>query len=520
MKKPALILVFFGILFTISCTNKSQSPPNILFIAIDDLKPTLGCYGDETTISPNIDELASRGVVFLNNHCQQAICGPSRASLLTGMYPDENQVWEFCSIRERNQDVVMLPQHFKNNGYTTVNISKIFDYRTVDKGMDTISWSWPYFPNGGKENAYLPKGIGPVAGYFYQSEKVKKVFNEKIAYTQEHGGDPNQLTHQIIKPATECLDLPDNAYKDGIFALKAMEDLETLSGEENPFFLAVGFERPHLPFTAPKKYWDMYDREAIELEEYQEIASNDKEYFYSKSNELQSYTAEDGEDIYGKLDDGIPLTDDEQRQLIHGYKAAVTYIDVQVGMILSKLDELGLRENTIVVIWGDHGWHLGDHGLWCKQTNFEQATRSPLIISVPGNEHRETKQATEFVDLFPTLCELAGIPQREDLSGTSLLKVMDGKEDPLNAYAFSQYPRGNKMGYTIRDGRYRYVKWMEEGRHVNLDADYSVVADTQLFDYEKDPLETINVSGMDDYKDIEVSLEKALDEWLATFTSE
>jgi len=520
MKGSALLLSLVAAIFIVSCTNEPASPPNILFIAIDDLKPSLGCYGDETTHSPNIDDLASRGVVFLNNHCQQAVCGASRASLLTGMYPDKNHVWGFYNIRDRNPDVVMLPQHFRNNGYTTVNISKIFDFRTVDKGMDTISWSWPYFPRGGNENEYLPEGISPRVAYFYQSEKVKAVYNEKLAYTEEHGGNPIQLTHKIIKPATESLDLPDNAYKDGICALKAMDDLETLASEGNPFFLAVGFERPHLPFTAPKKYWDMYDRNAIELEKYQEIAANDQEYFYTKSGELQTYTSEDGEDIYGKLNDNILLTDAEQRHLIHGYKAAVTYIDAQVGLILNRLDELGLRENTIVVIWGDHGWHLGDHGLWNKHTNFEQATRSPLIISVPGLEHSKTTVATEFVDLYPTLCELAGIPQCEDLCGVSLTKLLKGEEDPLNKYAFSQFHRGRKMGYAIRDVRYRYVKWFEEGRHVNQDADYSMYVDTQLFDYEKDPLETVNVSGMDEYKDVEAMLEEVMDEWLVSFTSE
>ncbi|MDX2431876.1 MAG: sulfatase-like hydrolase/transferase, partial [Bacteroides sp.] len=314
MRTLLLPLIFVSILLASCPSEPDAAPPNILFIAIDDLKPTLGSYGDDRIHSPFIDELAARGMVFLNNHCQQAVCGPSRASLLTGRYPDEISVWGFYSIRERNPDIVTLPQHFRNNGYTTVNISKIFDYRTVDRGMDTISWSWPSFPAGDKEMLpFYPPETGPVAGYFYQSEKVKEVFNEKQALTKENGGNPNQLTQEIIKPATECLDVADNAYKDGIFAEKAILDLERLAEEGKPFFLAVGFERPHLPWTAPKPYWDMYDRKEIELEPFREFAENDKAYYYSLSNELRSYTDEEGNDAWGKLKDGIPLSEEEQK---------------------------------------------------------------------------------------------------------------------------------------------------------------------------------------------------------------
>ncbi len=261
----AVVIMFAATaLLLTSCSKVGPAPPNILFIAIDDLKPVLGCYGDLEIISPSIDALAARGTVFLNNHCQQAVCGPSRASLLTGRYPDEIRVWGFYSFRERNPGIVTLPQYFKNNGYTTVNISKIFDYRTVDRGMDSVSWSWPYFPANDKEMLpFYSRESGPVAAYFYQSERVQEVFAEKKLLASAEGGNPNQLTHQVIKPATECLDLEDDAYKDGVFAEKAIQDMKTLAGEGKPFFLAVGFERPHLPWTAPKRYWDMYDRERI-----------------------------------------------------------------------------------------------------------------------------------------------------------------------------------------------------------------------------------------------------------------
>ena len=319
--KLCWIFLICLVFISASCKQEPAAPPNILFIAIDDLKPTLGCYGDLNIHSPHIDELAARGTVFMNNHCQQAVCGPSRASLLTGRYPDEIAVWGFYSIREHNPDIVTLPQHFRNNGYTTVNISKIFDYRTVDKGMDTISWSWPSFPSGDKEMlSFYPEECGPVIGYFYQSERVKEVFKEKQELAKTSGENPIQLTHAIIKPATECLDLEDNAYKDGVFAEKAMLDMKRLATEGKPFFLAVGFERPHLPWTAPKKYWDLYDRNEIELETFRGHAENDKAYYYGLSNELRSYTDEEGNDAWGKLKDGIPLTEEEQKLLIHGYQ--------------------------------------------------------------------------------------------------------------------------------------------------------------------------------------------------------
>jgi len=497
----------------LSCEQEAGTPPNVLFIAIDDLKPTLGCYGDAHVLSPHIDQVAQQGTVFLNNHCQQAVCGPSRASLLTGRYPDEIRVWGFYSFREGNPGIVTLPQYFRQQGYTTVNISKIFDYRTVGAGMDSISWSWPYFPSGGNDLPYYAEESGPVAAYFYQAAHVKETFEEMKLKAREEGGNPNAMTHQYYKPATECLDLPDDAYKDGVFAERALEDLERLAAGGKPFFLGVGFERPHLPFTAPKRYWDLYERENIPLEPFRDHARGDQNYFYTTSNELRSYTEEDGSDAWGKLKDSIPLTTAEQRKLIHGYWAAVTYIDAQVGKIMDKLDELGLRENTIVVIWGDHGWHLGDHGLWGKATNFEQATRSPLIIAAPGMTGGSTHAATEFVDLYPTLCELAGLPLPEKLSGESLLPILQGREGKAPSYAVSQFTRDKRMGYAIRDGRYRYVEWMKVGRHSDegapLEAEHC-----QFFDYESDPLEQVNACGHPEYAAEEARMKKALHSWL------
>jgi arylsulfatase A-like enzyme len=295
--------------------------------------------------------------------------------------------------------------------------------------------------------------------------------------------------------------MPDNAYIDGIFAEKAIQDMNRLANENSPFFLAVGFHRPHLPFTAPKKYWDMYKREEIALSKMQTRALNDVDYAYNTSGHLRSYSDEEGNFIYDTLKRGGTLTEEQQLQLIHGYKAAVTYIDAQIGKILDNLEKLGLEDNTLIVLWGDHGFHLGDHNMWGKSTNFEQATRSPLIFSIPGQSAYKTNMPVEFVDIYPTLCELSGLEFPDHLTGESLVQLIKGNEVRDDQYAISQIIRGDKMGYTIRDHHFRYVEWIEEGPHINPDADMSKVADRQFFDYQKDPLERENLADLEKYKD-------------------
>ena len=497
----------------ISCKegNKDKPPPNILFIAIDDMKPVLGCYGDSTTLTPRMDKLADRGTVFLNNYCQEALCGPTRASLLLGMYPDQTRIWDFSrKFRDIHPNIVTLPQHFRNNGYTTICNGKIFDYRNVDKYEDRLSWSEIAFPRSGEVQSYFNKQSGPLVGHFYQSPLVKERYEELKPQAEEEGINPVTLLHKHIKPSVECLDLPDNSYIDGVFAEKTVEDLERLAKEENPFFLSVGFHRPHLPFTAPKKYWDLYNYDEIEISKIQTKAENDVDYAYMTSGHLRSYSDEEGNFIYDTLNKGGTLTEDQQRKLIHGYKAAVTYIDAQVGKLLDKLHDLNLADNTIIVLWGDHGFHLGDHNMWGKHSNFEQATRSPLIFSIPSQTAYKTNMPVEFVDIYPTLCELAGLGLPNHLSGESLVELINGNEVRKDQYAISQYMRGNKMGYTIRDSRYRYVEWIEEGPHKNPNADMTKVMDRQFFDYEKDPLETINFADLEEYKEVQEKLAEQL----------
>jgi arylsulfatase A-like enzyme len=513
------LITFSIILVLTTCNNysgskdrKHDAPLNVLFIAVDDMKPILGCYGDATTRTPGMDRLADRGTVFLNSHCQEALCGPTRSSLLLGMYPDQTMIWDFSrKFRDIHPDIVTLPQHFRDNGYTTVGIGKIFDYRNVDSYEDSLSWSVTTFPH--RENpadAFWDEEFGPTVGHFYHSDLVKQRFAEVKPQAEKEGIYPVTLLHQHIKPSTECLDVPDDAYIDGVFAEKAIQDMNRLAKEEEPFFLAVGFHRPHLPFTAPKKYWDMYDREKIALSKIQTKAENDVDYAYSTSGHLRSYSDEEGNFIYDTLKNGGTLTEDQQLQLIHGYKAAVTYIDAQIGKILNNLEALGLQDKTIIVLWGDHGFHLGDHNMWGKSTNFEQATRSPLIFSIPGQKAYKTDMPVEFVDIYPTLCELAGLELPDHLSGESLVQLINGNEVRTDQFAISQIMRGDKMGYTIRDHQYRYVEWIEEGPHKNHSADMSRVTARQFFDYKKDPLETENFADSNEYNEEQAKLAELL----------
>ena len=496
------------LLFTHCNTQQKEKNPNVLFIAVDDLKPMLGCYGDTLIKTPNIDALAQRGHVFMNNHCQVAVCGASRASLLTGLYADQTKVWAFDTIRKFNPEIVTIPQHFKDAGYKTLNIGKIFDYRTVDKYSDSISWDY-VFPVS--EEDYYPhynKQTGIAALYHYQSSFVKEKYAQYKAEALAQGVDTFRYAFQRISPATERLDVPDDAYKDGMFAKLAIEQIADLSKSNQSFFLAVGFHKPHLPFVAPEKYWNLYPEEVILTAAYQKMAGNPVEYAYHNSSELRNYTDSKGEWIYEKLGKGEKLSMEEQKHLIHAYMATVSFVDEQVGKIIQELKSHDMYDNTIIVLWGDHGWHLGDHNMWGKASNFEQATRSPLILSAPDLEQRKTSNPSSFVDIYPTLCEMAGLSLPDHLEGESLMKIMNNES--TKPYAVSQYTRDQKMGYAVRDKRYRYVSWVEEGFHVNPEADLSKTTDVQLFDYEKDPLETVNFANHPEYDTVLKQMESKL----------
>lgn len=476
-------------------TSAFSAAPNVLFIAVDDLKPALGCYGDTRVFTPHMDRLASSGLVFLNAHCQQAVCGPSRASLLTGVLPDRTGVRDLeTRMRDVHPDLLTLPQHFKNNGYFTRSMGKIFDGRNSDGGdtQDAPSWSVPHTNVTGAASI----------GYYAGAEAFRVVGRAKEAGVwDESRGVVPALAKIGYLPPTENADVHDDAYSDGALALTAARTLEELAARREPFFLAVGFVRPHLPFAAPKRYWDLYERERIDLAPFRNHAEGAPEFSYHPSGELRSYTG------IPSRDDPRPFPDELQRELIHGYYAATSYVDAQIGVVLDKLDALGLADNTIVVLWGDHGWHLGDHGLWCKHSVLEQATRSPLIFRWPqrSREKRVSSAPVEFVDVFPTLTEMAGLPVPAGLDGRSLALLFDDGAALEALPARSQFQRGlDHMGYSIRTERYRWTEWRRTDYPAN---DYSgpTVA-TELYDYETDPLETKNLAGSPEMAGIEREL--------------
>jgi len=328
---------------------------NVLILNVDDLKNSLGCYGDSKAITPNIDALASKGTVMLANYCQQAVCAVSRVSMYTGLRPDSTGVHDLHTyMRDINPNILTMPEHFKKNGYKTVGFGKILHGAKNDDVP--LSWS----ERKDHDLPYNTKHPEPVIGKF-QHPKLHEFQQEYIkANKRVHTGKlqsalkDNQLYH-----AVEALDLPDDAYPDGAIAKAGVSALQKMASSSEPFFLVLGFRKPHLPFVAPKKYWVMYERSAIKVAEYQKNSLDGVPYALHTYGELGAYKG---------FKTGKKIELEKQKELIHGYYACVSYIDVQIGMVMKELKRLKLSENTVVVLWGDHGWHLGDHGLWCTFT--------------------------------------------------------------------------------------------------------------------------------------------------------
>ena len=434
------------------------TPPNILFLVVDDLKPNIGPYGDPIARTPAFDRIAASGVTFMNNYCQFPLSGPTRASVLTGLRPDHTGVWTLDGIfRRNNPEIVSLPQLFAAHGYETVGIGKVYHPLSDETyNNDPVSWTKPY--------------IKPQAPVYMLPEG---------------------------KPVTECVDVPDNAYFDGRVADEAVAWIDSLSRSDKPFFLAVGFIRPHLPFVAPEKYWDLYDRDKMPLAEFQSMSSDPVPCAYHNSNEVKAYT--DVPSFHSYMP-GQELDAEIQRRLVHGYYACTSYTDAQIGRVLDALRKVGLDDNTIVVVWGDHGYHLGDHGLWSKLTNFEAPTRTLMMMSVPGmTRGQQCRTMTEFVDIYPTVCELAGIEPPSWIDGTSLVPVLKNPRKRIKKYAFMQANRREIQGYSIRDSRYRYVEWVR-GFKTCLPFDERQIVGCEFYDYEEDPLETKNAVGDPKYE--------------------
>lgn len=433
----------------LSAAAAQTKRPNVLFFAVDDLRPELGCYGASHIKSPNLDRLAKQGMVFDRAYVQQAVCSPSRTSLLTGARPDTTKVWDLVThFRKAMPNVVTLPQLFKQNGYFVQGMGKLFHGGYDDEPSWSVPWQTPDAPT-----------------YARAQEQARKGGNAK----QKNG------------PAFEAGEVADNFYKDGQTADLAVKTLQEVKKKAEPFFLAVGFSKPHLPFVSPKKYWDLYDPATIKLAPNPYHPKDASEYALTSSGELRNYR--------GMPADG-PVPDELARTLKHGYYAAVSYTDAQIGKVLDELDRQGLRQNTIVVLWGDHGWKLGEHGEWCKHSNVENDTNAPLLLSAPGMKAagKHSRALVEFVDIYPTLADLAGLPLPQHLEGHSFKPLLDQPQRPWKQAAFSQYPRGQKvMGYSMRTDRYRFTVWVDRKDQTKIEA-------VELYDQQTDPQENTNIA--------------------------
>ena len=477
------VLIFT--LFIVTLTQAQQK--NILFIAVDDLKPVLNCYGKSEIKSPNIDRLANRGIVFRNAFCAWSVCGPSRASMLSGLSPDGTGIKNLSSqLRDIRPDAVTLPQFFKNSGYETVAIGKVFDKRNVDSGHDAISWTKEYIPN------------------------------TKYSYPEEYGsfvkGQYRVTANTVTEEGPEGVDF--DGYEDGQSCLSALNRLDEFA--QNPqkhFFLAVGFKKPHIPFIAPKKYWDLYDRNSIDLAPFQDTVAGGPDYIYYKPEPNPDKYVDipsdwNYQDVNEKMDEDI------QRRIIHGYYACTSYIDDLVGMLLDKLEEKGLNQNTIIVLWGDHGYHLGDHNQWGKHTNFENGTHLPLIIAIPNGAGGVEYRPVDSYDIYPTLVDLAGFDVPGYLQGNLLSSATRG-DTILKSCAVSQFRAGGNMGYSFRTERYRFTTWMDKVSYIPSETDWdeSKIEDIELYDYVADSQEKVNLAADDAYEVVKDSLLSIAGNW-------
>ncbi len=493
--------------------------PDILFIAVDDLRPELGCYGCGIAKTPNIDRLAEEGLLFERAYCQIAICSPSRASLMTGLRPNTLGVTENRTyFRDVSPDVVTLPQYLIRNGYDAMYIGKIYHGNMRDEEK---SWN----RKAAWTEAYEPRALRG-----YQLPDTKAFIKRRIEEVKKQNLPREQAWPLTCGPAYECADVPDSAYGDGhsadraIATLRQLKDPASPKHTAKPLFLGLGFHKPHLPFIAPKRYWDMYDRKDIEPAANRYAPKDAPAMGLHRSFEL-------------RVRHGVPksgsITND--CTLIHAYLACTSYVDAQIGKVLNELDRLKLRDNTVVILWGDHGWHLGEHGVWGKATNYEIATRVPLILSAPGMKARgrKSRALVELLDMYPTLCELAGIDIPAHVEGKSMVPLLRDPTGSIKDVAFSQYPcpalrewaamplspamRGtffgpfienleaqlerenptgwsrelyenHLMGYSLRTDRYRFVCWVDDRNRDHIIA-------TELYDHQADPAENTNLAS-------------------------
>ena len=438
---------FIKLNFGIGLALFAKEQPNVVVFLVDDLRTELGCYGNENVKSPNIDALAKDGVRFQKAYSQQAISAPSRMSILTGKHLEHIGIYSlFTPLRSVHKDMLTMPQFFKEKGYTTVSVGKVYHHATDDAD----SWS-----------ILMPKS---------RSIYAKP---ENIALFDKNGRGP----------AVECADVADDVYTDGISAQQAIETLHKI--KDKKFMMVVGLTKPHLPFSAPKKYWDLYKRENFKVPA-KVSPKNMARLALTNWGELRAYN--------GISKDGY-LSDEQTRELIHGYSASVSYMDAQLGKVMKALVDLNLRKNTIVVLMSDHGWKLGEFGAWCKHTNFELDVNVPLIISrETGLKNRKANVTSdalvENVDIFPTVAAACGYDV-SNVDGKNLLPLVDNPKLAWSVGAYSLYPRGKSiMGLTCTDGKYRYTEWWDNEAQKAADIElYNCVEDysKQILNLAKEP---------------------------------
>lgn len=467
-----LFQAFFSLYAKVKGGQEVEKPPNVLFIVADDLRPNLACYGDEYAHTPNIDRLAGRGVLFNRAYCQQAVCNPSRASLLTGLRPDETGVTDLkTNFRTRFPDLVTLPQLFKNNGYLTLGAGKVFHQLT--QTSDRLSWSEPI-----------------------TSQQEKKYI---LPENKQGKGKQN---------VTECADVHDTAYVEGRMTRNVFSFLAKAKAKEQPFFIAVGFYKPHAPYCAPIKYWNIYKDQVFEIKD-RERPTGSPQLAFHNNQEIRGYR---------DIPKEGPIPSEKEQLIYRGYYACVSYVDAQVGMILNELERLGFDENTIVVFWGDHGYHLGEQSSWCKSTNFELDARAPLIIAAPSMHGNGLKSdaIVEFVDVYPTLADLAGLEAPENLSGESLVPLLNRPDKKWKNLAFNQFARPYRAifkevethrGYSVRTDRWRCTCW--------YDNKSGEIVEKELYYLQGTDIEKENLAGIPEYTRIERRLTKLISDYRA-----
>ncbi|QXD22565.1 sulfatase [Opitutia bacterium ISCC 51] len=460
-----LFLCFIGTLL------RGADRPNVLLILVDDLKPTIGAYGDSVAVTPQIDRLASEGMRFESAYCNQSVCMASRYNLMLGSRSSSTGFYSFgTQFREVYPDAITLPQHFMNNGYVAHSMGKVFHIGHGNTN-DDASWSVPHYKD-------------KVIEYVDPESNHRELTREEGLFTNQGSRDENGK----LRPrgaAWESPDVLDYAYADARVAETAVDRLRWLKeNEDKPFFMAVGFVRPHLPFSAPKKYWDLYDRYELPMPEFEDAPAGAPKFAVKRGGEINAFKP---------VPIVEPFPEDMTRQLIHGYYASVSYMDAQVGKVLDGLEAHGFSDDTIVVLWGDHGWHLGDHGSWTKHSNYEQSNRIPIIVKAPGvtKAGSMTQQLAETVDIYPTLASLAGLPAprtSQPIDGLDMTPVLKDGGKRIREYAYHAYNKRTHLGRALRDERYRIVEWTN---HENGNILY------ELYDYEKDYLETVNIAASD-----------------------